>query len=712
MTNSSLLFRVGTRGSKLARIQTADTLQCFAGHWPDLEFEVVPFSSPGDRDQLMDLRQSPPDFFTRDLDDALRDGTIDLAVHSAKDLADPLPVGIESFRLPCREDPRDALVLPAGVADMAALPAAPRIGVSSARREDWSRKRFGDARLLPIRGTIEQRIEQLDNGRYDAVIIAAAALIRLGLAGRIAEWIPLEELPSPDGQGSLAVTFRAGDLRVRRLRSLFVKAVVFAGAGAGRAGTCTLEAAEALRRADVCLHDTLLDPGILRHLPGNARTLDVGKRCGERGAGQETINRMLVQYASHGERVVRLKGGDPGIFGRLAEEVDALESHGLPYRVLPGISSLQLATTGTGLLLTRRGESRGFCVLTPRADGGAICSIGSDVRASLPQVYFMGTTAAAGIFRERLAEGASPETPVAIVYEAGSPLESIWQGTLQEAAANPPPVHSPPVPGLILIGTGARRFDTSAGALGGRRVLLTCSETLLPEACALVADLGGIPVAFPVIRLNPVHDGLAPLIKEPPFDWLVLTSPSAVHATVSLVKEAKLDLRRLPAILVCGSGTAHALRMHGLLPAAVPESGFGAESLAALAARYIHPGQRVLRLRSDAAGETLSTALARIGAVVTDSIILRNTPVEQHQVPPFDAVLFASRSSVIAFLDRDDAPPLHGKLVAAIGHPTAAELTRRGIADIISGCEATMESAITALAAACHPTDSAQPRPN
>ena len=699
MTNSSLLFRVGTRGSKLARIQTADALQCFTERLPDLEFEVVAFSTPGDRDLAMDLRQSPPDFFTRDLDDALRNGSIDLAVHSAKDLPDPLPEDIEAFQLPCREDPRDALVLPAGITDMAALPATPRIGVSSVRREDWCRKRFADVRLLPIRGTIEQRLEQLDSGLYDAVVIAAAALIRLGLAGRIAEWIPLEDLPSPGGQGSLAAAFHAGNPRARRLRSLFVKAVVFAGAGAGRPGTCTVETVEALQRADTCLHDTLLDPGILRHLPGNARIVDVGKRCGERGAGQEAINRMLVQFASSGDRVVRLKGGDPGIFGRLAEELDALESHGLPYRILPGISSLQLATTGTGMLLTRRGESRGFSILTPRAEGGAVCSIGNAVRVSLPQVYFMGTTTAAGIFRERLAEGADPETPVAVVHDAGSPFEDIWQGNLREAAANPPPAGSPPKPGLILVGTGAHRYQARLGAMAGRRVLLTCSETLLPAACALTADFGGRPVPFPVIRLDPDPGGIAPLLSGAPYDWLVLTSPSAVHGAIALLKTAGFDLRRLPAILVCGSGTGHALRTHGLLPDAMPESGYGAESLTAEAARHIHPGQRVLRLRSDAAGDTLSTALARLGAVVTDSVILRHHPVAHPGIPPFDAVLFASRSAVTAFLDRDDAPALQEKTVAAIGHPTADELARRGITGIITGREATMEALISALAA-------------
>ncbi len=449
------------------------------------------------------------------------------------------------------------------------------------------------------------------------------------------------------------------------------------------------------------MHDSLLDPGLLKHLPGNCRILDVGKRCGERGAGQSQINQLLTRFACQGKRVVRLKGGDPGIFGRLTEELEALEAQGLPCRILPGISSLQMATTGTGLLLTQRGVNRGFCVVTPRSDGGRICPVGRDVLTALPQVVFMGTTAAGEIFSERLREGADPDTPVAIVYEAGSPYEFIWNSTLQEAAANPPKVESPPLPGLILIGIRANGGMAPSGALARRRILLTCSETLIQEASDLISDAGGIPLPFPAIRLVPDPEGIAPLLTAPPFDWLVLTSPSSVHAALAMIKEAGFDLRRMPTIMVCGKGTAQALCSYGLQPDAVPECDFGSGGLIETAASRIRPGERVLRLRSDAAGPGLAEALGKQGAIVTDRIILHNKPVVHSRLPPFDGILFASRSAVTAFLDRPDAPDLNGRLIAAIGKPTAAELTQRGISSFITGQEATIAATVSSMSAHC-----------
>ena len=448
MTNLSPVFKVGTRKSKLALTQTEEALRLIGAYFPDFRFETVPFSSPGDRDKQTDLRESPADFFTRDLDEALICGTIDFAVHSAKDLPDPIHAGIDWCWLPCREDPRDVLVLPVGKT-VASLPPQPRIGISSIRREAWCIKRFPSARLLSIRGNIEDRLAQLDNGIYDALIMASAALIRLGLQERISEWIPQDELNVPDGQGVLAMTFRSNDLRMLRLRSFFVKTAVFAGAGSGRAGTCTIEVIDTLKAAEVCLYDSLVDKSILNYVNKHAIIINVGKRCGSNGKGQENINELIALYVRRGARVVRLKGGDPGIFGRLAEEIEHLESLHLPYRVLPGVSSLNTATTGTGMLLTRRGESRGFIVATPRAEGGDIAPIGISAQLNFPKVFFMATKCITEITAELQHDGMSPETPAAIVFDAGSPAEIVIKGTVGDIAQKPLPAGEKP--GILII---------------------------------------------------------------------------------------------------------------------------------------------------------------------------------------------------------------------------------------------------------------------
>ena len=182
-----------------------------------IAFESVQITSVGDTDRSTDLRESPADFFTRELDDSLLRGDIDLAVHSAKDLPDPLPEGIDWFWLPWRQEPRDALILAKGQ-KISDLPDNPVIGVSSDRREEYCTNRFPNGIQKNIRGNIEERIEQVDDGSYDIVVMAAAALVRLDLVDRITEWIPLDELEVPEGQGYLAVTFRKGDERMQALR--------------------------------------------------------------------------------------------------------------------------------------------------------------------------------------------------------------------------------------------------------------------------------------------------------------------------------------------------------------------------------------------------------------------------------------------------------------------------------------------------------------
>ena len=160
-------IKVGMRGSKLSVAQTSDSLARVKEILPCLDFKLVSISTPGDRDKKKDLRISPADFFTKDLDDALLAGKIDCAIHSAKDLPDPMPEGIDWFWLPWSEDARDVIILPKTKTAKLNRQSAMKIGVSSVRREEYCRKRFSDAELLPVRGNIEERIAQLDAGKFD-----------------------------------------------------------------------------------------------------------------------------------------------------------------------------------------------------------------------------------------------------------------------------------------------------------------------------------------------------------------------------------------------------------------------------------------------------------------------------------------------------------------------------------------------------------------
>ncbi len=697
-------LRAGTRDSRLALIQAVSVVEHLRMLLPGIALDIVPLSSPGDRDRKADLRECPDDFFTRDLDEALLNGELDIAIHSAKDVPDPLPEGLDWFWLPWREDRRDVLVA-APDRHISDLTDTLRIGVSSDRRSEYCRARFPQACMAPIRGNIEDRLQQLDDGKFDVVVMAAAALLRLGLADRVSEWISLDALPTPEGQGALAITFRADDARILRLRSLFVKTVVFVGGGVGSANLCTVAGVEALRRCDVCLHDTLLDTALLDHVPDDALQIDVGKRCGAHRRDQQTINALLAQYALRGLRVVRLKGGDPGIFGRLAEEVEALESLNLPYRVVPGVSSLSAATTGTGLLLTRREVSRGFSVMSARVKGGKTCDVSASARAQLPCVFFMGMSVADEISAQLIAEGIPADTPAAIVYNAGADNETILRTSLGDLpeqslqAAGDQPADSTPPPGLLIIGDVARyTFTREHGALQGKRVLLTCSSALQARAADAVRDLGGLPIPFPLIRMSMKADAREVLDRLSDFDWLVMTSPSAVRMLIDALRQSGSDLRTIPRIIVSGPATARELLGYGLNAALCPESDYGAKGLQAAVGSQLSKGDKILRLRSDQAGPNLTNALCDMGAEVTDEILYRNKPVLHDELPAFDMVFFASGSAVQAFADQWSVAGLQEKHLVAMGPPTAEVLKNIGVQKVSVPESATIENAMLTLA--------------
>ena len=699
---NEVIIRIGTRGSRLAVAQTTDALKRIRSLLPVLHTEIMTVVTSGDCDRSTDLRVSDPDFFTRELDDAVLGGEVDCAVHSAKDMPDPVRDGLDWFWLPWREDPRDVLIFRGGTA-----PAPGRrtvVGVSSGRREDYCRKRFPDAEMSSIRGNIEERIAQLDAGKYDVIILAAAGLKRLGLDGRIGEYVGTDELAPPPGQGYLAMTFRAGDARFLAMRGLFVKSVIFAGAGPGGPGLATLDCISALECADVCLYDALADEQLLDRLPHGSEKTYVGKRSGGHSVGQDEICRMIATHARRGKRVVRLKGGDPGVFGRLAEEVGILDSLSLPYCVIPGISSMLAATTGTGLLLTRRGVSRGFSAVTPRKAGSQEFEpVGPEERAGMPLVFFMGAGNVGPICRQMIAEGRSPDHPAALVFGAGTLDEKIVCSTLSKLESAVAASAESGMPGLLVVGDIAdgKYLYRSNGALAGARILLTCSDALMARAVREVIDLGGRPIPKSLIAIRPEPGCVETLKKLSEYDWVVLTSPSAVECLVGQMRTAGTDLRALPYVISCGPGTSVCLKDHGIIADIEAGSDFGAAGLLDAVRDRIGQGERVLRLCSDKAGSAVREGLKSLGAEVDDVILYHNEDIAAGRIPEFDAVVFCSGSAVESFVRLWTASALAGKQVSVIGGPTRQVLKR--LAPLVVPAmpsEATVQEAIRSLAAA------------
>ena len=481
------------------------------------------------------------------------------------------------------------------------------------------------------------------------------------------------------------------------MRALLLPPVRFVGAGAGEAGWITERGGQALTEAGVCLYDALIDTRLLLRLPAGCERVPVGKRRGAHSRSQDEICALIAEYARRGRRLVRLKGGDPGIFGRLSEELAVLDQMGFPHLVYPGLSALSLATTGTGLFLTKRGKSRGFRALTPkRSSGHESVPTAFPANEDLPAALFMSLSEAAAAREHFLKEGLPPDTDCAVVYDAGTAWEEIRRCPLNQLGRPPIP---PGRVGLILLNPPEGMPYRRSGPLAGDRVLLTCSEELLDRARAGVEDAGGRALLLPLIRQELIEGSLPSPEEIAGYDWVILTSPTAIRLFLTSYRTAGGDYRQLPKIMVCGSSSAAVLAAHGLKPDLIPPHASDSQALAESAKAVIQPGQRILRLRSDAAGTKLTEALSALGAEIKDAVFYRTAAdTSIGRCPPFEAVFFASSSAVRAYLELWGIDSLADKTILTIGRPTRQTLESLGLKGVLTADQSDARGSIAALA--------------
>ena len=723
MKNSKKVLLTGIRGSKLSVTQASNAVKQFEKIFPELTFKLETILSPGDRDRKLDLKLADNDFFTKDLDLAVINGEVECAIHSAKDLPYDLYAGelkdeIDWFWLPWHEDPRDILVFnPAVLKKLNFSPTYEHlksknsslepitVGVSSEKRELFCKKLFSNGIMKPIRGDIENRIQQLDEGKYDVLIMAAAGLKRINMENRIDCYIPLKELRPASGQGVLAMTFKKGNEFFNLIRKLFVQQLVFAGSGCGNVDYAPYATIKALRECDVCLYDALMPEKLLDYISGNAEKVFVGKRSGKHSMQQENITQLIIDYARQGKKVLRLKGGDPGLFGRLAEEIAQLDELQMPYRVIPAVSALQAATTSTGLLLTRRGVSRGFTVATTRkAKCSGFAGFSDKELKTLSSVFFMGTAVLSEILEEMLKRGFSKTEAVSIIFAAGTDSEKIISGTIDDIKEKAESfIETTNLPGIIIVGPIANEkfIFKQHGALGGKRILCTFSKTLQEKAIASILNYGGIPVACPLIGLQAV-DNIEQQLSETLADFYIFTSPTAVQIFMKKYLSSNLDIRKLPKIIVCGSGTSAAFKSYGITPDIEPIANFGAEGLLDTVLEVLPKNASFIRWGSDKASPKITQTLISHGYNIKDIILYKNVMKAYSNIPEFDVCLFASASAVESFIENFGFELLKDKLFVAIGKPTYDALKKISPdTEIILSENATIESMIKTLAHKC-----------
>ena len=436
-------IRVIARGSRLSRLQVEEVFKNF----PELAYEIKYLESYGDKNQQISLLngEAPADIFTRELDDAIRQGDADIAIHSAKDLPYPLPEDIEVIALFPAFDTTDSLVS-RDHKKLVELPAGSIIGTSSPLRKKGLNELRPDLTIKGIRGCIEERVQQVKDGKYDAAIVATCALKRLGMEDEIAEVLPF---PTHPLQGFLAITAKKGSNLKQAFASKSILdkqgTVSLVGFGPGDPDLLTIKAAKAIDAADIIFYDDLIDDSYLTNK--KAEKIYVGKRAGNHHKEQADINRLLLEAAREGKNVVRLKGGDPMIFAHGSEEIEYLESNLIKVNVIPGITTASALAASQKISLTHRDFSSSVALVS----GHTPQPITPDAETL---VYYMGAKQLQVIATQLIdKEGWAFNTPALLTYNVSRPDEQTFETTLWNLRNGE--MQNLPTPLIALIGNVA-----------------------------------------------------------------------------------------------------------------------------------------------------------------------------------------------------------------------------------------------------------------
>ncbi len=494
--------------------------------------------------------------------------------------------------------------------------------------------------------------------------------------------------------------------------------VYLVGAGPGDPGLLTLRGRAVLASADVVVYDALLSPRLLRHAPADAERVYVGKRSDRHTLPQDEINALLVARARAGQTVVRLKGGDPFVFGRGGEEAVALADAGVRFEVVPGVTAGVAALAYAGIPATHRDHASALGLVTGHAAADkADDPLDWPALARWPGtlVFFMGVANLPRICASLIDAGMDAGTPAAAVRWGTTPRQTTVAGTLAtlpdraaEAGLKPPAVIV--VGGVVGLRDRLAWFETRP--LLGRRILVTRARAQASRLVEALEALGAEAVEAPAIRIEPPEDR-APLLAAArdaaSYDWIVFTSVNGVDAFFAALAEAGGDARALAGVRLAtiGPATTERLASHGLRADLQPATYTGAAVAEALTAAAALDGAAVLLPRADIAPPDLADALAAAGARVTEVAAYRTVPdaagaeaaAGDLRERRADWITFTSSSTVRNLVEAVGAETVRasGARLASIGPTTSATLREVGLAPTVEAAEHTIPGLVAAI---------------
>ena len=481
--------------------------------------------------------------------------------------------------------------------------------------------------------------------------------------------------------------------------------VTLVGAGPGDPGLLTRKGLEALQKAEVVVYDRLVSPAILALMPEKAEHIDVGKQASRHPVPQDQINQILLDKALEGKNVVRLKGGDPFLFGRGGEELELLAQHGVSFEEVPGITSAIAAPAYGGIPVTHRDCCSSLHIVTGHQRAGKELDIDFEalVRTKGTLVFLMGVSALPQICKGLLDAGMEPAMPAAVVERGTTPAQrriSATLGTLPQAAEEAK-VESPAVIVVGKVCALAEDFDWfDKLPLKGRRVVVTRprerSGTLSARLRALGADVWEYP-CIATVPLDPCPAVDKAMEKLHGYEWLALTSPAGVEALWAWLDSHGKDARALGAVKLAaiGPGTDRELKKHGLKADYVPEVYDAAHLGEGLPATG-----KVLALRAEEGSPALTEGLARRN-IACDDVASYRTVYENPRSQELRAaveetegllVTFTSASTVKGFVSSVGEDANFSRMVGmCIGAQTANQAQKYGIPVRVAR-EATMDA--------------------
>jgi len=495
--------------------------------------------------------------------------------------------------------------------------------------------------------------------------------------------------------------------------------VYLVGAGPGDSRLLTLRAAELIEKADLVALDALVSRDIAARIPKTTEVVYVGKRASAHALPQDQINQLLVDQAKKGKTVVRLKGGDPFVFGRGGEEAEELLAAGVPVEIVPGISSSIAGPAYAGIPVTHRSYATSVTLVTAHEADSGSTGIKWPALAQLDGtiVFMMGFANLPTICQKLVEHGMSAGRGAAVISKATRLDQRTVTGTLRNIEARVAEANLE-TPALIVVGDVVRLHETlnwfENKPLYGKRVVVTRAREQASELKRLLEDAGAQVLQFPTIEIAPPAswDSLDRTIAAK-YDWLVFTSTNGVASFFERLFASGRDVRSLAGtkIAAVGQSTAQDLRARGINPDVVPERFISTELLPLLAEDQ--KGIRTAVVRAEEGRDELITELRKRGGEVDLAVAYRTVAADYDidelreliAKDAIDIVTFTSASTVDHFLEKltadEKSRVLKQARVVSIGDTTSAAIRKHGKEPDVVAARATIPAMLNAVVAAC-----------